>query len=175
MRITKRTKSKKPMSPELQRTLLLATFIRALLEHYAEDERTAIWLMLEKRIVHKMAEFRVQYGKSYARTLKLGNLIWQEAIDDFADRKIRLEATYTISELTDKDENALRHYFKLDNEVIAKFYDVKRTEDFHKMEKDSREIADYLYKSVSNHLGLEVEVKDRSALKDIIARAKERA
>lgn len=160
------------MSKELSRTLLLATFIRALLEHYEADERTAIWLMLEKRIVHKMAELRVMYGNSYAKTLRIGNEIWQEAIDDFKERKIRLEATYTISELVDKDEIALKHCFKLDKEVIESFYDVKRTPEFHQMELDSREIANYLYSKVCEKLEIDEVVKDRSELAARIAAAK---
>lgn len=162
------------MGKKMCRTMILASFIESLLGNYSTDERTATWLMFKRRIEKGMHKQRQLYRGNFIENLILSGKIWGEAVDYFAEEKITIEASYSISEIAAKDPNGLKQHYGIDKQMLEKFYNVPNIDDVLNVEKDSRRVATRLFELTSNALGLEVQHKDNSKLKAMVAAAKER-
>ena len=161
------------MNANQKRTLMLAGIIGTLFACYDEDEKTRLHKELHARIGKGVRKMVKRYGKQAVIDVShtQGNVVWGDAVDHFAERKITIEASACILELWAKDEKALAKHFGLSSGKLEKWQVPTTREDAVYLEGCSREVANYVWSKINALYGIE-ESKKMSVLERIAAHKK---
>lgn len=149
------------MNKKHKRTLVLASIIGTLFGCYAEDEKTRLHKELHARIGKGMRKQVKMY--SLQEVMKVthdeGGMVWKDAVDHFAERKITIEASACVLSLWNLDERPLEKHFGLSSSKIGQWAVPSKREDRRELEQASREVAKYVWSRVNELYGIEEEKK----------------
>lgn len=156
------------MNPNQKRSLVLASIIGTLFACYDQDERTRLHEELHSRVSKGIRKQSKLFGSDVVTQVihKTGEKIWRETVDHFTERKITIEASYTILSIVNMDEKALSKHYGLSAGKLGKWAKPTLRDDRLALEQTSKEVADHLYQKISKHYGIEV-VQSESVLEKI--------
>ncbi len=88
-----------------------------------------------------------------------GGKIWSDTVDHFADKHITIEASSCILSMWNLDEKALTKHYGLSAVKLGKWAKPSRREDSSELEKQSNAVARFVFNSINELYGIEVEQK----------------
>ena len=94
--------------------------------------------------------------------------MWADAVNYFAQKKVLIEASSCISQIQAKDEKGFSKYFGLTERKIEDWAKVYHGKDAVELEKNSREVAGYVYTGASKLYGIEIEESKKTKLPTLI-------
>lgn len=164
---------------QLQQAIILVSIIGTILDEYRhEDELTPPVRTLKftcKRFMDqqsgvKVLPFRgakiVDHGKykRYMETIKVGDRLWQKALDRYAKQKLTIEAVSTIKALYDFAPDVLAKHAHISKRKITDYLDESKEGDV-KLKTQGAVIGGYLIELLAAEMGIKINGR-LSALKN---------
>ncbi len=160
------------MTPKQKRTLILGSIIGTLFACYDDDEKTRLHNELHSRIGKGV---RCQVRAFSQETVinvahEEGGKIWADTVDHFADKHITIEASSCILALWNLDEKALTKHYGMSAKLLGTWARPSRREDAAELEKQSNNVARFVFNAVNDLYG--IEEKQKLSAMDKIALAR---
>lgn len=154
---------------QIQRAIILVSLIGTILEEYRYDELSAAVRALKfacKRFMINQSGTReipfvgmkvtdVRKYQQYAKTVMIGDRIWQRALDRYAQDKITIEATSLIRAIYDFAPELLAKYAHISKKKIND-YMAEGVNGDEKHKRDGTIIGGYLVELLAEEMGLKI-------------------
>ena len=144
------------MTTPLHNAIIITSIIRSLLSSYDAKDRKEnikpIQILRQRCKKFMTSRSRTNY-KVFLESVKIGDAVWQDTINHFASKNLKIEVTSTVIRLYDLYEAELSKYASIHSKQIEALA-IHQTDVTSKdIEHTSYEVADYLLEKLGAFTG----------------------